>query len=142
MWEDILLSTSYTLTRDEKKSICNTLFNLKVLKGYSSNFKHLMSRQDLKVSNLKSHDCHTLMQQLLSIAISGVLPKHVRNAITQFCFFFNAICSKVVDMLKLEEIQTNIVTTLCLLEKYFSYHFLTLWFIWQCILFERSNFLD
>ena len=45
--------TSYTLTRDEKKSIYNTLFSMKVPKGYSSNFKHLVSMQDLKVFNLK-----------------------------------------------------------------------------------------
>ncbi|XP_042406169.1 uncharacterized protein LOC121996309 [Zingiber officinale] len=39
--------------------------------------------KDLKLVGLKSHDCHTLMQQLLPIAVRGVLPKHVKNAITR-----------------------------------------------------------
>jgi hypothetical protein len=75
--------------------------------------------QDLKLYGLKLHDCHILMQQLLPVAIRSVLPKHVRYAISRFCFFFNALCSKVVDVPKLDEIQKDLVITLCLLEKFF-----------------------
>ena len=75
--------------------------------------------EDLKLYGLKSHDCHILMQQLLPIAIRSVLPKHVRYAIMRVCFFFNALCAKVVDLQKLKDIQNEIVITLCLLEKYF-----------------------
>ncbi|XP_057809078.1 uncharacterized protein LOC131023551 [Salvia miltiorrhiza] len=58
--------------------------------------------------------------QLLPIAIRGVLPKHVRIAITRLCHFFNDICNKEIDVPRLEVIQKDIVTTLCLLEKYFT----------------------
>ena len=34
-------------------------------------------------------------------------------------FFFNAICSKVINPAKLEELQKDIVVTLCQLEMYF-----------------------
>ena len=54
--------------------------------------------EDLKLSGLKSHDYHSLMQQLLSIAIRSILPKHVRYVITRLCFFFNALCANVVDV--------------------------------------------
>ena len=59
------------------------------------------------------------MLQHIPIVVRGVLPKHVRYAIIQVCFFFNALCGKVVDMQKLQEIQKGLVVTLCLLEKYF-----------------------
>jgi hypothetical protein len=59
--------------------------------------------QDLKLYGLKSHDCHVLMQQLIPVAIRGVLPKHVRYAIARFCVFFNALCSKTIDVLQLDE---------------------------------------
>ena len=75
--------------------------------------------KDLKLQGLKSHDCHALMQQLLPLAIRSILPKHVRFAIIRLCFFFNALCSKVVDVSKLNRIQSDLVITLCLLEKYF-----------------------
>ncbi|VVA41576.1 PREDICTED: transposon, partial [Prunus dulcis] len=68
---------------------------------------------------LKSHDCHTLMQQLLPVAIRSVLEKLARYAITRLCFFFNAICAKTVDVSKLDKLEEDVVVTLCLLEKYF-----------------------
>ncbi|KAI5337662.1 hypothetical protein L3X38_016933 [Prunus dulcis] len=45
---------------------------------YSSNIKNLVSLQDSRLLGLKSHDCHTLMQQLLPVAIRSVLEKPAR----------------------------------------------------------------
>ena len=109
----------YTLSKEEKKIVLQTLADLKVPEGYCSNFRNLMSMEELKLSGLKSHDYHALMQQLLPVAIRSVLPKHVRYAITRLCFFFNALCSKVVDVSRLNDLQQEIVVILCLLEKYF-----------------------
>ncbi|VVA38273.1 PREDICTED: transposon, partial [Prunus dulcis] len=72
-----------------------------------------------RLLGLKSHDCHTLMQQLLPVAIRSVLEKPARYAITRLCFFFNAICAKTVDVSKLDKLEEDVVVTLCLLEKYF-----------------------
>ena len=78
-----------------------------------------MQLKDLKLVGLKSHDCHVLMQQLLAIAIQDILPKKVRHAITRLCFFFNAICSKVIDPLKLDELENGVTIILCQLEMHF-----------------------
>ncbi|KAF7150098.1 hypothetical protein RHSIM_Rhsim02G0154800 [Rhododendron simsii] len=107
-----------------RKELCTTLSDLKVPEGYSSNLKNCVNMDDLKLYGMKSHDCHVLMQQLLPVAIRSVLPKEVRYAIIRLCFFFNAICDKVVDVAKLDKIQSDIVITLCLLEKYFPPFFL------------------
>ncbi|KAL6313128.1 hypothetical protein AAG906_019600 [Vitis piasezkii] len=109
----------YTLSRKEKKIVLQTLADLKVPKGYCSNFRNLVSMEELKLNGLKSHDYHALMQQLLPVAIRFVLPKHVKYAITRLCFFFNALCAKVVDVSRLNDLQQDIVVTLCLLKKYF-----------------------
>lgn len=108
-----------TLGKTEKISMCNTLMSIKVPEGYSSNIGSLVDINELKISGLKSHDCHVLMQQLLPVAIRGVLPDHVRFAITRFCFFFNDLCKKVVDVSKLDKIQADLISTLCLLEQFF-----------------------
>ncbi|KAA0065885.1 hypothetical protein E6C27_scaffold538G00590 [Cucumis melo var. makuwa] len=73
--------TCYTLSRAEKLSFCKTLSELKVPEGYSSNIQSLVSLTDLKLYGLKSHDHHVLMQQLLPVAIRGILPKHVALAL-------------------------------------------------------------
>ncbi|RVW72143.1 hypothetical protein CK203_057974 [Vitis vinifera] len=109
----------YTLSRKEKKVFCQTLAELKVPEGYCSNFRNLVSMEDLKLYGLKSHDYHTLMQQLLPVALQSLLPKHVRHAIARLSLFFNALCKKVVDVSTLDQLQNELVVTLCLLEKYF-----------------------
>ncbi|XP_057806813.1 uncharacterized protein LOC131021574 isoform X3 [Salvia miltiorrhiza] len=109
----------YTLSKAEKRQVCAFFGGVKVPTGYSSNVASLLSADDSKLVGLKSHDCHTLMQQLLPVAIRGVLTKQVRYDITRLCFFFNVLCNKVVDVSKLEDIQGDITTTLCLLEKHF-----------------------
>ncbi|CAL2237917.1 unnamed protein product [Prunus armeniaca] len=108
----------WNLSRAEKREVCNSFYGMKVPEGYSSNIKNLVSLQDSRLLGLKSHDCHTLMQQLLLVAIRSVLEKPARYAITRLCFF-NAICAKTVDVSKLDKLEEDVVVTLCLLEKYF-----------------------
>ncbi|XP_019164337.1 PREDICTED: uncharacterized protein LOC109160505 [Ipomoea nil] len=109
----------HTLSKKEKTSFCAYLNGVKVPSGYSSNIKKLVSMKDLKLVGMKSHDCHVLMQHMLPIAIRNILPKHVRHAITKLCFFFNAICSKVIDLDVLDDLQADVVVTLCQFEMYF-----------------------
>lgn len=109
----------FKLSKEEKIKFCTTLSQLKVPSGYSSSLRNFVSMDDLKLQGLKSHDFHVLMQQLLPVAILSVLPKKVRYVIIRLCFFFKALCSKEVDVSKLDDMQKQLVETLCLLEKYF-----------------------
>ncbi|XP_078161083.1 uncharacterized protein LOC144556569 [Carex rostrata] len=109
-----------TMSKTEKTSFCKCLHSIKVPLGYSSNIKKLVSMKDMKLIGPKSHDCHVLMTHMIPVAIRGILPKPVRQAITKLCFFFNAINSKVIDPLKLDALQKEVVVTLCHLEMYFS----------------------
>ncbi|XP_075480648.1 uncharacterized protein LOC142521314 [Primulina tabacum] len=54
----------------------------------------------------------------LPILIRDALPKHLRYAIIRLCFFFKDICCKVIDVAKLDKLQSDLVVTLCLLEQY------------------------
>ena len=109
----------HTLSRAEKRKLCEWLASIKVPDGYSSNFKKLVSVKDLKLIGMKTHDCHVLMQQILPLALRGILTKDVRFAISKLCSFFNSICTKVIDPLVLDSLQSELVQTLCMLEKYF-----------------------
>ena len=72
-----------------------------------------MQLKDLKLVGLKSHDCHVLMQQLLVVAIRGYFPNKVMLAISRLCLFFNAISSKVLDSVKLDELENKATIILC-----------------------------
>ncbi|XP_073119913.1 uncharacterized protein [Henckelia pumila] len=108
-----------SFTKKEKLQVCQSLMDIKVPEGYSSNMKNLVFMSELKLSGMKSHDCHVLMQHFLPILIRDALPKHVRYAIIRLCFLFKDICSKVIDVAKLDKLQSDLVVTLCLLEQYF-----------------------
>ncbi|XP_019183937.1 PREDICTED: uncharacterized protein LOC109178839 [Ipomoea nil] len=68
-----------------------------------------------KTQKLKSQRGKRLranVEQLLPVAVRGILPKKLRYTIIRFCFFFNAICGKVIDPDKLDELQNGIIVTL------------------------------
>jgi hypothetical protein len=67
------------------------LNSMKVPSGYSSNIKEIIIMKDKMFTNLKAHDCHMLMTQLLPVALRGVLPEKVRLALVHLCAFLNAI---------------------------------------------------
>lgn len=109
----------YTLTNAEKDIFCDTLHNIRVPQGYCSNFSSLVSLKDRKLIGLKSHDYHMLMQEFLPVAIRSIMHPPTRYAIIRFCFFFKSICSKEIISQQLDNMQAELVVTLCLLEKFF-----------------------
>nr|ABB46823.1 transposon protein, putative, CACTA, En/Spm sub-class [Oryza sativa Japonica Group] len=86
-----LSSASYILSKAEKESMFEYLESIKVPSGYSTNIKRIISTKEKKFTNLKSHDCHVLMTQLLLVVTRGILPDNVRATITKLCAFMNAV---------------------------------------------------
>lgn len=109
----------HALSRFEKRIFCKRLFDLKVPDGFSSNIANCVSMEQYKLIGLKSHDCHVLMQQLLPMALRGLLPKGPRNALFRLCAFFNTLCQRSIDKEKMVEHENDISETLCMLERYF-----------------------
>jgi hypothetical protein len=82
---------SYTLSKEEKESMFKCLSSIKVLSGYSSIIKGIINVPEKKFLNLKSHDCHMLMTQLLIVVLRGILSQNVRLATMKLCAFLNVI---------------------------------------------------
>ena len=87
----------YALTKEEKEIFFECLLSIKVPSGFSSNIKGIINMAEKKFQNLKSHDFHVIMTQLLPVALRGLLPENVRLAIVKLCAFLNAISQKVID---------------------------------------------
>jgi hypothetical protein len=65
---------------------------VKVPSGYSTNVSRLISLLELKIApGVKYHDYHILLTQMIAVGIQNILLIIVREAIMNFCFFFNAI---------------------------------------------------
>jgi hypothetical protein len=77
------------------------LSSIKVPSRYSSNIRGIINVPEKRFLNLKSHDCHVLMTQLLPIALRGILPQNVRLATMKLCAFLNAISQKAINPMDL-----------------------------------------
>ncbi|XP_042415516.1 uncharacterized protein LOC122004740 [Zingiber officinale] len=121
-----LPAAPYTLSKKEMDVFCSRLKKIKLPDGYSSNIGNCVSLEERKLIGLKSHYCHVLMQQLLSVALRSLLPKGPRNAIFLLCAFYNELCQRVLDRNRLEQLEENIAETLCMLERYFPPAFFTI----------------
>ena len=92
---------------------------------YSSNISHCVKLKERKISGMKSHDNHILMQQLFPIAIRGSLPPEVSRPSIDLSCFLREICSKVLNVEELRALEKRIAVTLCELEKIFPPSFFT-----------------
>nr|AAM93442.1 putative transposon-related TNP2 protein [Oryza sativa Japonica Group] len=136
-----LSPASYTLSKAEKESMFECLESIKVPSGYSMNIKRIISTKEKKFTNLKSHDCHVLMTQLLLVVIRGILPDNVRATITKLCAFMNAISQKVIDPERLEALQNEVVQCLVSFELIFPPSFFNIMTHLLCHLVKEISIL-
>ncbi|KAF7139861.1 hypothetical protein RHSIM_Rhsim06G0085100 [Rhododendron simsii] len=114
-----LPAACFSMTKKEKDIFYKVLQNVKVPDGYASNISRSFQNKEHKVSGMKSHDNHILMQQLLPLALRRVLPKQVRSPLIKLCNFFRELCSKVLHARDLIRLEKQIAITLCELERIF-----------------------
>ncbi|XP_021764647.1 uncharacterized protein LOC110729242 [Chenopodium quinoa] len=112
--------------RHKRKKVCKFLENLKVPDGYSSNISKCINLDKRKIYGLKTHDCHVLMEQLLPLAIRGVSIPKVYDVIVKLSTFFKDLCSKTLKVKDLENLEREIIVTLCEMEKIFLPSFFTI----------------
>ncbi|GJU24568.1 hypothetical protein Tco_1163189 [Tanacetum coccineum] len=107
----------YTMSSVEKSNFLQVLKSLKVPDGYSSNISRGVSMKDRKLINLKSHDGHILMQDILSIALRVSMlsraQSRVVKVVSDICLFFKRLCAKVLDPDELDKMESEIALTLC-----------------------------
>src|ERR1044072_595719 len=116
--------SSYAFTKAEKEIFFECLRSIKVPTGFSSNIKGIINMAEKKFQNLKSHDCHVIMTQLLPVALRGLLPENVRVPIVKLCAFLNAISQKVIDHASLERLQKDVAIMRLEVLEFFSLPYL------------------
>ncbi|XP_068498546.1 uncharacterized protein [Phaseolus vulgaris] len=115
----------FSLSKPKKKTFLQTLKDVKMPDGYSSNISRCIDLKAGKIFGLKSHDCHILMEHLLPIAIRNVLPNNVTAVIVELCSFFRQLCGKSLSQTELDKLQSRIIETLCHMEMLFPPTFFT-----------------
>ncbi|XP_040938717.1 uncharacterized protein [Gossypium hirsutum] len=124
--KEYLPQACYTLASRERDIFLSIVKNLKVPDGYASNISRCVNLKEHKLSNLKSHDCHILIQDLLPICLRGVVEKNVLSVITNLSDFFKRLCAKSLDPQEVDQLQIQVMLTLCEMEKIFPPSFFTI----------------
>ncbi|XP_056695504.1 uncharacterized protein [Spinacia oleracea] len=91
----------------------------KLPQGCASNIARCVQVKEGKILGYKSHDAHIIMQHLLPAAIRKTLPKHIALPLIRLSGFFKEICKRVINPKDLDRLQSEIVETLCELERIF-----------------------
>ena len=76
------------MTLDERRRFCKWLKFVKVLDRYFLNISSYINEGDEKISDLKTHDCHILLQRLLAVEIRSFLKKHESDTLIDLSHFF------------------------------------------------------
>lgn len=125
--KQILLPAPFTMSREKKEIMCSVIQNIKTPDGYASNISRCVNMKDCTLNGLKSHDCHVLLEDILPIALRSCYPsKDVMHIVNELARFFKKLCSKVIDVSELDELQRSIVMTLCDMERVFLPSFFTI----------------
>jgi hypothetical protein len=107
----------YVLFDDEFVKFTNCIESLKTPSGYASAFGKQIRKK--KFGGLKSHDYQVLMQQILPLALRGLLRLGPRLAIMRICKVFRRICTKVYNPTEFELLHTDVAESMALLEMEF-----------------------
>ncbi|KAL3838469.1 hypothetical protein ACJIZ3_023060 [Penstemon smallii] len=109
----------HTLSMVEKRKLCAFLASVKFPDGYASNLSKCVNSKECRLTGMKTHDCHVILQKLLPLSIRGSLSDNVCDAINELSDFFTRLCSKELKPEELENLESKISLTLCKLERIF-----------------------
>ncbi|XP_019228167.1 PREDICTED: uncharacterized protein LOC109209365 [Nicotiana attenuata] len=115
--------TFFTMSQKEKELFYEVLQNAKFPDGYASNISRCIRKR--KISGLKTHDCHVIMQEFLPLALRRSVDKRVSSILIELCTFFRVLYSKELKVEELKLLEEKIPETLSTMEKLFLPGFFT-----------------
>ena len=107
----------YVLTSAEFNVFANIIDSLKTPSGHVSNMGQYIRKK--KYGGLKSHDYHMLMQQIMPLALRGLLQPGPRMAVMRISKVFRRICNKVWNPSEFQALQADVARSMALLEIHF-----------------------
>jgi hypothetical protein len=106
---------SYVLSSEDWALFLLTLKSLKTPTSYVSSLHRRISKG--KLSGLKSHDYHILMQQILPLCLRNIGNDKLVGASVRVSRLFQKLCAQVIEPLNERELLEDCAETMCLIEK-------------------------
>ena len=93
----------FTLTPEERHQFYKFIKSVKFPDGFASNLTKNITDNDNKITGLKSHYCHVIMQHLLLLGIRPFLKKPIVTTIAELCTFFKQLYARTLNMSGLQK---------------------------------------
>ena len=78
----------FSLSPNERDGFCNFLKLVKYSDGYAANISRSVNAKNGRLSSLKSHDYHVLLQRILPIRLRGFAHKEISIVLFKLGSFF------------------------------------------------------
>ena len=105
---------SYVLTEEEFQKFVKCIEDLKTPSGFSSDLGKCIRKKNF--GGMKSHDYHVLMQQVMPLALRGLMESGPRLAVMRMCKVFRRLCTKVYNPADFQSLEVDVAESLALLE--------------------------
>ena len=104
----------YVLTDEEFEKFATCIKSLKTPNGYSSNLEKCIRKKNF--GGLKSHDYHVFMQQVLPLALHGLMKPWPRMPVMRMCKVFRRLCTKVYNPASFASLEADVAKSMALQE--------------------------
>ena len=105
------------MTPEETEGFIEFLKTVKYPDGYAANISKSVNARNGRLTDLKSHDYHVLIQRILPIGMCGYVDKEISTTLFELGNFFQDLCSRTLRRSKLEKLEERIIHILYKLEK-------------------------
>ena len=109
----------YTIHPQNKAEVFQWLHEIKYPHVYAGNIAQCVKTEENKITGLKTHDYHVLLQRLLPVVIRPYLQSDVVDTLVALSKFFQRICAKELKKSDVRSLQEDIVYIMCKLEMIF-----------------------
>ncbi|KAL0463211.1 UNVERIFIED_CONTAM: hypothetical protein Slati_0208700 [Sesamum latifolium] len=109
----------YTLTKDQKRKVCEWVKCLRFPDGYPSNLSRCIDMTELRLHGMKTHNCHIFLQKLIPVVFREMVPEHVWSALMEVSLMFQVLCSTTLDIRKVQELKDSVAVIICNFGKVF-----------------------
>jgi hypothetical protein len=87
----------FYLTSKDKIEVMRWMKKIKFLDGYAVGLKRAVNLKTGKLTGLKSHDFHILMERIIPIMFRSYMPDAMWQSIAELSYFYRQICGKEIS---------------------------------------------
>jgi hypothetical protein len=110
----------FCMKAKERREVMTWMKNLKFPDGFAAGFRRVVNLKTWKLTWLKSHDYHVIMEWPLLNMLHGYMHKDVWKTLAELSYLYRQLCATEIKKVMMEQLEKEIPVLFCKFEKIFS----------------------